>query len=163
MEGMAKYNRRFRAHGASGIGNWLPMMEILAFICIPVNVGIIMYTGRKECPEMLTGQSENSSFRNLLAATKRNTDGGIYMGNGDQIDWHHEKYWGPVEILWLGLIVEHCYILLKFLLATLISDVPISVKQAETKRVKIIEAATLKLDDIRAADPTIVTYEDHVR
>lgn len=45
LDGMCFYSRRVRPEGASGIGAWLPIMEMLAIICIPVNCAIVIFTG----------------------------------------------------------------------------------------------------------------------
>ena len=42
---MSHYNRRSRCEGASGIGAWLNIMEVIAMCCIPVNAAIIYFTG----------------------------------------------------------------------------------------------------------------------
>ena len=47
MENMSRYSRKFRAHGADGIGLWINFMTFLTYVCIPVNIGIIFLTGHK--------------------------------------------------------------------------------------------------------------------
>jgi hypothetical protein len=42
---MSHYNRRGHCEGASGIGAWLNIMEVIAMFCIPVNAAIIYFTG----------------------------------------------------------------------------------------------------------------------
>jgi hypothetical protein len=45
LNSMCFYSQRTKPEGASGIGAWLPIMEFLAVICIPVNCAIIYFTG----------------------------------------------------------------------------------------------------------------------
>lgn len=42
---MSNYQRRGNCEGASNIGFWLPIMEMLSIICIPINIAIIYLTG----------------------------------------------------------------------------------------------------------------------
>jgi hypothetical protein len=42
---MSHYSRRGHCEGASGIGAWLGIMEVIAMCCIPVNAAIIYFTG----------------------------------------------------------------------------------------------------------------------
>jgi hypothetical protein len=45
IDSMCCYQRRMIPQGASGIGAWLPIMEMIAIVCIPVNAGIIYFAG----------------------------------------------------------------------------------------------------------------------
>jgi hypothetical protein len=45
IDSMCRYQRRMIPQGASGIGAWLPIMEMIAIVCIPVNAAIIYFAG----------------------------------------------------------------------------------------------------------------------
>ena len=47
LNSMTYYSKRNFAEGASGIGSWLPIMELISMISIPINVAIIYFTGYK--------------------------------------------------------------------------------------------------------------------
>ena len=83
MNNMARYSRKFRAHGADSIGFWIQMMSFLTYICIPVNIGIIFFTGHKvhtTSGKSLMGSSDEASLRKYL-----------FLKN-----W---EYWTPLAIL----------------------------------------------------------------
>lgn len=116
MDNMARYSRKFRANGASGIGVWLPMIEFVSFVCIPVNIGIIMYTGHKTATAVPgdMGTSSEASFRKMLL--------------------FYDKEWTPLFVLWLAVGIEHGFFAFKYMLSILIGDVPKEVIEAESKR-----------------------------
>jgi len=83
MNNMARYSRKFRAHGAHSIGFQIHMMSFLTYICIPVNIGIIFFTGHKlDTPsgKSVMGFSTEASLRKFLFVT----------------DW---EFWTPLTVL----------------------------------------------------------------
>ena len=104
---MQHYSRRYVPQGASGIGAWLKIMEFIAIICIPVNCGILYFTG--------TTKDQESSFARTLK--KQNED-----------------FWTAENIIVLCVLLEHAVILIKVLMQLFIDDVPRSVKVQERKR-----------------------------
>lgn len=144
MDNMARYSRKFRAHGADGIGIWMMMMTFLSYICIPVNIGIIFFTGHKvktENGQSVIGDSTEASFRKWLFAK----DSGL---------------WTPANVLFLAIFLEHMIFFFKFALALLVADVPYDVVEDEAKRPKLIIRALQRLDDIKEANPDILTYNE---
>jgi anoctamin-10 len=47
LDSMGKYSRRYKADSTDGIGIWLSIMEFLTFLAVPVNIGIVVFTGFK--------------------------------------------------------------------------------------------------------------------
>ena len=45
LNSMTYYSKRTIAEGASGIGTWLPIMELISMVCIPINVAMVYWTG----------------------------------------------------------------------------------------------------------------------
>ncbi len=43
---MTYYSRRGFAESASGIGTWLEIMEMISFLCIPINCAMLYFTGQ---------------------------------------------------------------------------------------------------------------------
>ena len=144
MDNMARYSRKFRAHGADGIGIWTSMMTFLTYICIPVNIGIIFYTGHqvKDGNGKTTplGVSTEASFRKFLFAS----------------NW---QIWTPLAVLWLAIFVEHILFVVKYGIALAIGDVPQEVVDAENRRPMIFHSALRRLEDIKEITG-VDTYED---
>jgi len=44
LNSMSFYSRRFQAKGASGIGSWINVMELISMVAIPINVAILLFT-----------------------------------------------------------------------------------------------------------------------
>ena len=55
---MSSYSRRFIAQGASGIGSWTGVMELISMVSIPINVGILLFTGKGK--DIETGEMTDS-------------------------------------------------------------------------------------------------------
>jgi hypothetical protein len=122
MNNMARYSRKFRAHGAHSIGFQIHMMSFLTYICIPVNIGIIFFTGHKlDTPsgKSVMGFSTEASLRKFLFVT----------------DW---EFWTPLTVLQLAVILEHSLFFLKQGISLTVPDVPSEVAEAENKRPKMI-------------------------
>ena len=115
--GMCHYSRIGNAESASGIGAWMQIMEVIAIICIPVNVAIIYFTGDGDFTH--SGQSSFIKF--------------FQSQNPD--------FWNQVNIIWLAIFVEHALIIAKVIIGMLILDVPSSVLEAEKKRPSIAHKA----------------------
>lgn len=89
--------------GASGIGAWLPIMEMLAMLCIPVNTAIIYFTG-----DFTYTEEGKSSLVKWLEG--RNPD-----------------VWNTENIILLVVLIEHMLLFIKAIIAFVIPDVPQSV------------------------------------
>lgn len=48
IDGQTHFTKRDRCEGASGIGGWLELMEILTLIGIPINCGIMFFCGQND-------------------------------------------------------------------------------------------------------------------
>ena len=46
LDAMCFYSRRFVPEGASGIGPWIDILDFLVTISIPINCGIMFFTGQ---------------------------------------------------------------------------------------------------------------------
>jgi hypothetical protein len=54
---MVFFSRRRVAIGASGIGNWVFVMEVFAIICVPMNIAIFYFTGEVFKGKNLDGEN----------------------------------------------------------------------------------------------------------
>jgi hypothetical protein len=114
---MTRYSRRGACLGASGIGRWLEIMEIISYLTIVVNVCIIYFTGNSTLIKV-----GSSSFVEFM----------VYM---------NKEKWTTSNIILLAVLLEHVLFLLKLAIAAGIPDVPTSVIKAEAKRSKIEDRA----------------------
>ena len=112
---MSKYSRRFTAQGASGIGSWNGVMELISMVSIPINLAILLFTGKGQD---LDGDYGHSETVNYLLKT--------------------DKY-SLFEVVLLLILVEHCLLGIKIVMATLIPDVPKEVELEERRRPKLEE------------------------
>lgn len=87
MNMMAFYQKRSLAQGASGIGAWKGMAEILSYAGIGVNCGIIFWTS-------------------------------------DTIDQITGYRYSMTEQFMIIVLIEHCILAVKLMIAVLIKDVP---------------------------------------
>lgn len=55
---MSHYSRRFVAQGASGIGSWVGVMELISMVSIPINVAILLFTAKGQDKDGDIGYSE---------------------------------------------------------------------------------------------------------
>ena len=133
MRQMVRYNRRRVALGASGIGNWVFVMEIFAIICVPMNIAILYFTG-----EVFSGKTADG--KNFY---KVNNYWAKFLLSNDPV------FWTPVAIILLAVAVEHGILVVKILIATFIPDVPAGVEERESKREKIKEQAELDIQDFK--------------
>ena len=53
LDSLTKYSKRDVAEGANGIGSWLPVMEFISHISIPINVAMVFWTGYKNQPSLV--------------------------------------------------------------------------------------------------------------
>lgn len=114
---MCTSSRRDKCEGASGIGVWLTIMEILAILCIPVNAAIIYFTGDSTYTEV--GKSSYVKYMEGLDA----------------------ELWSVKNIILLLILVEHLLLLVKVIIAALIPDVPSKVVKDEKERPRIRKRA----------------------
>ena len=110
-------------------------MEFIAIICIPINCGILYFTG--------TTKDQDSSFARTLK--KQN-----------------EEFWTAENIIILCVLLEHAVILIKVLMQLFIDDVPLSVKIQERKRPIIEKNAQAFIRKFRESNkvPFKKTFED---
>jgi len=121
---MSKYSRRFVAQGASGIGSWTGVMELISLVSIPINVAILLFTAKG-------------------ADTK-----GDY-GYSETVKYVLDMDFSIFEVVLLLVMVEHCLIGLKVMMATLIPDVPKDVEDEERTRPKLVEMAVGELTELK--------------
>ncbi len=114
---MTRYSRRGACLGASGIGRWLEIMEVISYLTIVVNVCIIYFTGNSTLVTEGT-----SSFVEFMVHINK------------------EK-WTTSNIILLAVLLEHVLFILKMAIAAGIPDVPKSVIKAEEKRHKVEDRA----------------------
>lgn len=110
LDQLFSYSRKRDCSGASGIDVWLPILEFISIICIPINTGIIYFTGDGNLFQ--SGKSSYIKFLEGRDITK----------------------WNALNIIVLTIGIEHLILLLKVLINVLISDVPKCVIEAEKKR-----------------------------
>ena len=113
---MSKYSRRFTAQGANGIGSWNGVMELISMVSIPINLAIILFTGKGQDLNGDYGFSETVNY--LLKSDKEYT---------------------LFEVVLLLILIEHCLLGIKIVMATLIPDVPKEVELEERRRPKLEE------------------------
>ena len=110
---MSEISRRHIAEGANGIGSWLPIMEFMSFVCIPINIAIIYFAAN--------GPGTDSQIIKTLDA--------------------RDDYWTDLRILMLVIGIEHAVMILKSFLSVAVPDVPDEVISEEFKRDKTEELA----------------------
>ena len=113
LNSMTYYSQREIAEGASGIGSWLPIMELISMICIPINVAMIFWTGYKGKDSILVQTLEE----------------------------HNGERWTTANILLLLILMEHLILALKIIMAILIPDVPERVIFEEYRHSQMAEMA----------------------
>ena len=111
---MSSYSRRFQAQGASGIGSWSGVMELISMVSIPINVAILLFTS--------TGKDDNGEFPN--SATM-------------QYFLDREEGRTKFEVVLILIAIEHVLLGIKIVMAQLIPDVPNEVLVDERRRPKI--------------------------
>jgi hypothetical protein len=92
-------------------------MEMLAIICIPVNCGIVVFTGDGSFNH--PGESSLSKF---------------LVGVDDEL-------WDARTILLLAILLEHLLLMIKAIMANMIADVPYSVRKYLMKLPKMEKKA----------------------
>ena len=122
LNSMTYYSKRTTAEGARGIGSWLPVMELISMVCIPINVAIVFWTGIK---------GEESAL--VQALTKRDE---ARVAEGLEAIWTDKK-----NIIFLLIFMEHAILALKIAMAILIPDVPEEVLFEESRNAQIATAA----------------------
>ena len=116
LNSMSKFSRRFQAQGASGIGSWTGVMELISLIAIPINIAILLFTGK--------GKDETGDY-----------------GYSATVTWllGKEAIVSPFEVAMILVLVEHIIMGIKVVLAELVPDVPKEVVMEERKRPKLEE------------------------
>ena len=91
---MSRFSRRFIAQGASGIGRWTGVMELISMVSIPINVAILLFTAK--------GKDE---------------DGNI--GDSATVKWFLDREEGRTkfEVVLILVCVEHLLLALKIVAA----------------------------------------------
>ena len=121
LNSMVYYSKRTTSEGASGIGSWLPIMELISMICIPINVATIYWTGYTNRPSVLV--------QFLKGRDEERIEGG------------ERPVWTNENIILFLILMEHVILALKILLAVLIPDVPQKVLFEEYRQEKIATMA----------------------
>jgi len=91
---MSQYSRRFVAQGASGIGSWTAVMELISMVAIPINFAILLFTAR--------GKDENGE-----------------IAYSETVDWilKGEDYRTLFEVALILALVEHLLLAIKLVVA----------------------------------------------
>ena len=131
LNSLSSYSRRIVSQGASGIGNWVQIMEFISMVCIPVNLALVYFTGPK---------GEKSSFVNFLEE------------RGSEV-------WTAPNIVLLCVLIEHIILFIKIALAVAIDDVPNNVAADEYKRTQVVNEAYKKLLDVKVKG-NFETYDE---
>ena len=121
LNSMTYYSKRTIAEGARGIGSWLPIMELISMVCIPINVAVVFWTGMK---------GEDSALVKALNAMDK-----------ARVDAGEEARWSHLNIVLLLVLMEHLILALKIAMAILIPDVPEEVLFEESRNEQIATAA----------------------
>ena len=111
---MSRFSRRFIAQGASGIGSWTGVMELISMVSIPINVAILLFTAK--------GKDEEGN-----------------IGDSATVEYFLERQEGRTkfEVVLILVLIEHLLLALKIVAAQLIPDIPAQVIADERKRPKI--------------------------
>jgi len=117
------------AQGASGIGSWTGVMELIAMVSIPINLAIILFTGKGEDEDGDFGYSETVLY--LLGKDEKSSTRTIF------------------EVVLILILVEHVLLAFKVIMATLIPDVPKEVEDEERKRPKLEEIAEKEIFELK--------------
>ena len=123
LNSMIFYSKRTLAEGASGIGSWLPIMELISMICIPINVAIVYYTGYIDEPSVLVQYLRGRDEQRIEA------------------DPEHSPIWTNENIILFLILMEHVILALKIIIAVLIPDVPQKVLFEEYRQEQIANMA----------------------
>ena len=115
---MSMFSRRFIAQGASGIGSWTGVMELISMVSIPINVAILLFTAK--------GKDE---------------DGVMTTSATVQYFLDREEGRTKFDVVLIMIAIEHLLLAVKIIAAQLIPDVPAEVIVDERKRPKIEDIA----------------------
>lgn len=110
LQAMAKYSQRRIAEGAKGIGNWLPIMEIISMVCIPINCALIYWLGFKDKEPIFRKEFVEYDNERFAAGHKR-----LFSDDGETSNFN---------VFLFLVLAEHFLIIGKFALALVIPDVP---------------------------------------
>jgi hypothetical protein len=119
MQKMTKYSRRRVAQGASGIGYWVWVMEVWAIICVPINMAIIFFTGQVDIIRKEDGTVDHEEYTNYFQ---------------EKLSAVNPKYWTPLAIFLILIVIEHGLLAIKIIVASSIPDVSTAVAEKERKR-----------------------------
>jgi hypothetical protein len=133
---MSSYSRRFLAQGASGIGSWTGVMELISLVSIPINVGILLFT--------TNGKDELGEFE--YSATVK-----FFM--------ERDKSRTLFEVVLILVLVEHVLLGIKVIMAQLIPDVPRDVLKDERTRPKVMDLASAEMSMLKR-DADLQTIEE---
>jgi len=62
MNDLAHYKRRFPSEGSPGIGNWIGAMEFLSFLCIPMNMAVMIFISQPSRSLMIVSRLNPEIF-----------------------------------------------------------------------------------------------------
>ena len=125
LNNMSKFQKRFIAKGASGIGSWAGVMELISMVSIPINVAILLFT--------TNGADETGDYGYSATVT-------YFLGNGKRTTF---------EVVLILVMIEHLLLGVKIIMATLIPDVPADVVLMERRRPKIEDLASQEIQDLK--------------
>lgn len=123
---MSRFSRRFIAQGASGIGSWTGVMELISMVSIPINVAILLFTAKGKDEDGVI--DESATVKYLLEREEGRT---------------------KFEVVLILVMVEHLLLGAKIVAAQLIPDVPAQVIVDERKRPKIQDMAEDEMHSLK--------------
>lgn len=136
LQHLAKYGRRNIAESTSGIGNWMQIMSVVAYLSVPINL-IILLVAR--FPTVVVGAAQKEE--ELLFEEKSSLV--QYFEKRDP------EFWTYQNIVIAAVIVEHVIIAIKILVGIVIPDVPQEVIDAERARNVINSMAVKEMQRIK--------------
>lgn len=98
---MSFNSRRMKAEGATGIGAWLEILNFISTVSIPVNIGLIYFTGH-------VGENNEVGDSTFVST----------------LEMRNRELWTPLNVFFLCIVLEHILIFIKTGLSAAIADVP---------------------------------------
>ena len=131
---MSQFSRRFIAVGASGIGSWTGVMELISLVSIPINLAIMLFTAK--------GKRQTDEDEVLVRE----------YGYSETVKFFLDQDYTPFDVVLILVFVEHILLGVKVIMATMIPDVPDQVTREERKRPKVVEIAEEEMLKLKRAE-----------
>jgi hypothetical protein len=117
IDGQTNFNKRDRCQGASGVGNWLNLMELLSQIGIPINCAIMFFCGQNSV--------KNSKFP---------AEEDMHSSLREYFKKLDPDRWTLLHIALLVVVIEHILFVIKSILKNWLPDKSDDVLQDEMMR-----------------------------